>query len=160
MAKRKKVRSSRRPESRAKQAFSQSEQRAKQFNISSPVSWGWSHLDASYPSKGGPKTNSKYWHGLIEFLATLETHPRTRGRIGAELSNAVCGFQLIANMPERTQNCWRKLVEDQEEWATVTHLYRFRFGGEYRAYSLPPNDAGVSYILWIDPSHEVWPSDR
>ena len=157
MARNKKVRSSRRPKNIPKQVSPQSEPRAKRLSISSPVSWGWSHLDSSYPPNGGPKeVNSNYWRRLITFLAQLEDHHRTRGRIGAELSNDVCGLQRITNMPDRTRNRWSKLVKEQEEWDKVTHLYRFRFGGEYRAYSLPPNDDGVSYILWIDPSHEVW----
>ena len=90
----------------------------------------------------------------------LEKHPRIRGRIGADLDNDTCGPQKIENMPNAAQGRWNKLVNKQPKWGTVTQIYRFRLNTKWRAYALPPNDEGVSYILWIDPSHEVWPPGR
>ena len=125
------------------------------------MSWGWSRLDKSFPPNGGPKTaNDTYWQKLVDFLASLEKQPRIRGLIGADLDNKTCGLQKIDKMPNQTQNRWNELIETQTDWRNVTQLYRFRFGGNRRAYAVPSNSEGVSYILWIDPSHEVWASRR
>ena len=125
------------------------------------MSWGWSRLDGSFPSAGGPKkANDKYWHSLVQFLAKLEELPRIRGRVGADLGNNVCGLQKLDKMPNHAQKRWNELVKTRTDWRDVEGLYRFRLGSKQRAYALPPNGDGVSYILWIDPSHEVWPSSR
>ena len=164
MAKKKKTRSSQHPKNRSKQVIQHSglpKQRTKQSAIGPPVSWGWSCLDDSFPPNGGPKkANDKYWQKLVDVLATLEKHPRIRGLIGVDLGNDVCGLQKVENLPSKTDHRWRELVRRRPEWREVTQLYRFRLGGIRRAYALPPNDDGVSYVLWIDPSHEVWPSSQ
>lgn len=125
------------------------------------VSWCFHKLDLEYPSSGGEQITGEYAIKLFEFLRQLEKQNVKDVRNGQihGFKSDIFSYQKIEDMPDP----YKSRIEDRLRVLRLDDLHgflRFRFGGKLRAYAIPPDEGNMSYILWLDPEHQVWPSKQ
>lgn len=123
------------------------------------VSWCFHKLDLEYPPGGGNQISGDYAIKLFEFLGQLEKQRVKDVRSGRihGYQPKIFSYQKIENMPEP----YKSRVERRLEALKLDDLQgflRMRFGSVLRAYAIPPDEGNMSYILWLDPRHQLWPS--
>lgn len=122
------------------------------------VSWCFHKLDLGYPPSGGGQIEGDYAIKLFGFLKELEGEKPVNVRRGQihRYTPDVFTYQKIEQMPEPYQGKVKQRLKTMR-LDDLTGFLRLRFGYELRAYITPPDEKNISYVLWLDPKHEVWP---
>lgn len=95
------------------------------------------------------------------FLKDLEEHPLTELRAGKVKGISADKYvkQQISNMRNNDEKAVRERLR-RLSLDDVESVVRMALRGRERVYATPSDEGGTAMVLWLDPEHHVWRSDR